>query len=227
VSSSDALPAARHGIVAVLFDLDGTISDSAGGILGSLRDAFAEHGIAWVGPEAERAILGPTLRVSLPPHVGDADLDEVIASYRRRYSGEKRMLETSVYPGVTELLDALVGRGLPLAIATSKPEVHAVEILAHLGLADRFTTVVGDTLDGTRGTKALVVGEALHRLGDPDPATVLMVGDRHHDVEGSRAHDVDCAGVLWGYGTRDELRSAGAWAICPTPADVASLFASG
>ena len=121
-------------------------------------------------------------------------------------------------------LDALVARGCRLAIATSKPEANALEILAHLDLADRFTTIVGDTLDGRRGTKALVVGEALRRLGDPDPSTVLMVGDRHHDVEGSRVHGVDCAGVLWGYGTPDELTAAGAWALCASPPEVAALL---
>ena len=225
VSDPDDRPAPRAGVTTCLFDLDGTISDSAGGILGSLRDAFTEFGIPWVTPEQERAILGPTLRVSLPPYVRADLLDAVIASYRRRYSGDKRMLETSVYAGVPELLDTLVDRGCRLAVATSKPEVHAHEILDHLGLADRFTTIVGDTLDGARGTKALVVGEALRRLGDPDPAAVLMVGDRHHDVEGSAAHGVGCAGVLWGYGTAEELRAAGAWAVCPTPADVAALLA--
>ena len=123
------------------------------------------------------------------------------------------------------LLGAASGAQGPQIRCMARPQLRAFRPFAHLGLADRFTTVVGDTLEGARGTKALVVGEALHRLGDPDPATVVMVGDRHHDVEGSRAHGVDCAGVLWGYGTSDELRSAGAWAICPTPADVAALLA--
>ena len=135
------------------------------------------------------------------------------------------MLDTAIYPGVTELLDSLVARGCRLAVATSKPETSALEIVAHLGLADRFTTIAGDTLEGERGTKALVVGEVLRRLGEPDRSTVVMVGDRHHDVEGSRAHGVDCAGVLWGYGTPVELIGAGAWALCPTPADLAALLA--
>lgn len=226
VPPTDLLPPARPGVTTVLFDLDGTISDSAGGILGSLRDAFAEHGIPWMAPEREAEILGPTLRVSLPPHVGEDRLDAVIASYRRRYSGDKRMLDTTVFPGVADLLDELVGRGVRLAVATSKPEPHAREILDHLGLADRFEVITGDTLDGGRPTKAAVVGEALARLGSPPAATVLMVGDRHHDVEGSRVHGVECVGVLWGYGSREELAAAGAWAICTAPAEVSALVAA-
>lgn len=207
----------------MLLDLDGTICDSAPGILGSMQVAFAEHGIEWLDEATARTLLGPPLRVSLPAFVSEDRLDAVIASYRQRYAGERAMLDASVYAGVPELLDALTARGLRLAIATSKPERQATEILEHLGVAGRFAEICGDTLTGERGTKALVVGEVLRRLGQPDPAEVLMVGDRHHDVEGSRVHGVDCIGVLWGYGSRVELETAGAWAICTEPGDVAAL----
>lgn len=214
---------ARDRVTTVLFDLDGTISDSAPGILGSMRAAFAEHGIEWPDDATAHTLLGPPLRVSLPPFVGDERLDAVITSYRRRYVGERAMLDATVYDGVADLLGSLVAGGTRLAVATSKPEPQATLILEHLGLAGCFAEICGDTLGGDRGTKALVVGEVLHRLGRPDPREVLMVGDRHHDVEGSRMHGVDCAGVLWGYGSRAELQAAGAWAICAVPGDVAAL----
>ena len=131
----------------------------------------------------------------------------MVSAYRRHYVVDGAMFDTTRYDGVLEVLTELAGRGYRLAVATSKPEPHAGEIVAHLGLAEFFVTVCGDTVDGARDSKALVVGEALRRLGEPDPSRVLMVGDRSHDVLGAAAHGLDCAGALWGYGTRD--RAAG------------------
>ena len=137
------------------------------------------------------------------------------------------MLRTTRYPGVAELLAGLAERGLRLAVATSKAEPQAVRIVEHLGLSDYFETICGDTLDGRRDSKALVVGEALRRLGRPDPAQVLMVGDRSHDVLGATAHGIDCAGALWGYGSVTELTAAGALRLCERPADLLALIDSG
>jgi phosphoglycolate phosphatase len=91
-------------------------------------------------------------------------------------------------------------------------------------LASHFETIGGDTIDGARDSKALVVGEVLRRLGNPDPESVLMVGDRSHDVLGSAAHGISCAGVLWGYGTATELIEAGARTLCSVPADITALL---
>src|SRR5206468_7155841 len=96
----------------------------------------------------------------------------------------------------------------------------------HLGLADYFTTIGGDTVDGQLDSKAQVIGEVLRRLADPPPESVLMVGDRSHDVLGAAAHGVDCAGALWGYGTRAELTNAGAVRLCAAPAEVLELVAT-
>ena len=179
----------------VLLDLDGTLSDSAPGILDSLRLAFDEVGVPWVDQETARALLGPPFWHSLPPLVGADRVDEVVAIYRRHYWAGA-MLRTVSYPGVTELLAGLAERGLRLAVATSKAEPQAIRIVEHLGLAGYFETICGDTVDGRRDSKALVVGEVLHRLGRPDPARTLMVGDRSHDVLGAAAHGIDCAGAL-------------------------------
>jgi phosphoglycolate phosphatase len=211
-------------IATVLFDLDGTLSDSAPGILSSLKAAFAEVGAPWVDPETARALLGPPFWHSLPPLVGEHRLEEVVGAYRRHYVEDLGMFNTARYEGVTEVLDTLSDKGIRLAVATSKPEEHAAQIVAHLGLADFFETVCGDTLDGMRDSKALVVGEVLKRLDDPEPSSVLMVGDRSHDVLGAAAHEVRCAGALWGYGTAEELTAAGALRLCAHPADVLELI---
>ncbi|HET6211011.1 MAG TPA: HAD hydrolase-like protein, partial [Jatrophihabitans sp.] len=210
----------------VLLDLDGTLSDSALGILQSLRLAFDEVGVPWVDQATARALLGPPFWHSLPPLVGADNVDRVVASYRRHYWGGA-MLRTTCYPGVAELLAELAGRELRLAVATSKAEPQAVRIIEHLGLTAYFETVCGDTLDGRRDSKALVVGEALRRLGRPDPSQVLMVGDRSHDVLGAAAHGIGCAGALWGYGSVAELAAAGALRLCEQPVDLLELVEAG
>lgn len=209
----------------VLLDLDGTLSDSAPGILDSLRLAFDEVGVPWVDQDTARALLGPPFWHSLPPLVGAERVAEVVASYRRHYWAGA-MLRTTCYPGVPALLAGLAGHGLRLAVATSKAEPQAIRIVEHLGLAGYFETICGDTLDGRRDSKALVVGEALRRLGRPDPAGVLMVGDRSHDVLGAAAHAVGCAGALWGYGSVTELTTAGALRLCEQPADLLEFVGS-
>ena len=202
-----------------LFDLDGTLSDSAPGILSSLRYSFERNGVAPLDPESERALLGPPFYDSLPPIVGADRLDAVIAGYRDAYEGGG-MFDTETYDGVIEVLDWLAAHDIRMAVATSKPEEFATPIVEHLGLGGYFVTVCGDTLAGTRGSKALVVGEALDRLGRPDPSTVFMIGDREHDVIGARAHGIACLGAGWGYGTVDELRDAGALAQFATAGDL-------
>jgi phosphoglycolate phosphatase len=208
----------------VLFDLDGTLSDSAPGILGALRASFAEAGLDWVDAETARSLLGPPFWHSLPPLVGEHLLAQVVSAYRRHYVIDGAMFDTSCYDGVLEVVQELAAGEYRLAVATSKPEPHAEQIVAYLGLAEFFVTVCGDTVDGARDSKALVVGEALRRLGGPDPSRVLMVGDRSHDVLGAAAHGLDCAGALWGYGTATELTAAGALRLCAKPAEVLELL---
>ena len=207
----------------VLFDLDGTLSDSAPGILGALRHAFAVNGLPALDPLVERTLLGPPFYESLPPLIGADKLDRVIDAYREHY-GAGGLFETSAYDGVPELLATLRASGLRLAVATSKPEHYAVPIVEHLGLAEYFETVGGDELDGSLRTKALVIGKVLTRLGRPEPGTVVMVGDREHDVAGAREHGISCIGAAWGYALPGELERAGAAQICATPRELAAAL---
>jgi phosphoglycolate phosphatase len=195
---------------AVLLDLDGTLVDSARGILGSLTEAFAEVGLPLPDGGLPHTLLGPPLYRSLPALVGEEATPQLLATYRRIY-GERGLLQSPAFDGIDELLRDLAAAGIPTAVATSKAEVYAERIVAHRGWTDLFATVCGDTLDADRPTKADVVAEALRRLGDP--ATAVMVGDRLHDVLGSRAHGLDCLGAGWGYGEPGELEEAGAVAV--------------
>ena len=199
----------------VLLDLDGTLIDSAPGILGSLAAAFAELGIPLPDGGLPRTLLGPPLYRSLPPLVGADRAPEMLAAYRRIYS-EVGVRECLPFDGIEALLHDLAAAGATLAVATSKAEVYANKIVEHRGWTDLFATVCGDTLDADRPTKADVVGEALRRLGNP--ADVIMVGDRLHDVEGARAHGLGCLGAGWGYAAPGELEEAGALAVYPDPA---------
>jgi phosphoglycolate phosphatase len=202
----------------VLLDLDGTLSDSAPGILAALRFAFAAHGLPPLDVRAEQELLGPPFYDSLPPLIdGRAELWDVIDSYRAHYVDGGGMYDTRAYDGMRDVLVAARRAGRRLAIATSKPERYAVPVVEHLGLLEFFETVGGDEVDGSLPSKALVIEKVLHRLGDPAPADVVMIGDREHDVLGARTHGIACIGAGWGYGQPGELERAGATPICDSP----------
>ena len=209
----------------ILLDLDGTLIDSAPGILGSLAAAFAELGIPLPDGGLPRTLLGPPLDRSLPPLVGADRAPDMLAAYRRIYSvvGVRECLP---FDGIEALLHDLSAAGATLAVATSKAEVYANKIAGYRGWTDLFATVCGDTLDAERPTKADVVGEALRRLGNP--TDVIMVGEPLHDVEGARVHGLGCLGAGWGYAAPGELEEAGALAVYPDPGSLgAALHGAG
>jgi phosphoglycolate phosphatase len=201
----------------VLLDLDGTLVDSAPGILGSLKAAFAELGIPPPDGGLPHTLLGPPLYVSLPELVGDDVAPTLLTIYRRIYA-DVGLHQSPPFEGIDSLLSELTAGGVRLAVATSKVEVYATRIVEHRGWEDVFATVCGDTLARERPTKSDVVHEALRRLDDP--SAVLMVGDRLHDVVGARDNGLACLGAGWGYGAPGELEEAGAAVVY---ADVAGL----
>lgn len=197
----------------LLIDLDGTLSDSAPGIISSLRRAFADVGVPEPDDVTMRALLGPPFYESLPPLVGVDRVPAIVTAYRHYY--DTAMFETTLYDGMLDVLIDLRARDVTLAVATSKPEAYAAPIVEHLGITEYFAVIGGDALDGSRDTKAKVISSVLDRLGDPDPAGVLMLGDRSHDVDGARAHGIGCLGAGWGYARPGEL--AGAVEVFATP----------
>ena len=213
----------------VLLDLDGTLTDSAPGIVNCIRYALDDMGIAHPDDATIRTFLGPPLAATFSQHFAmtDEQVAHAIEKYRERYH-DVGLFENAVYDGVPELLDALLEAGLTIAVATSKPTYSATRILEHYGLAERFAFIGGSDLEGQRHDKAAVIEHTLHELGLagqlPMGSRIVMVGDRSHDVHGAHAHGIGTIGVLWGYGSAGELTSAGAVQLVETPADLAALL---
>ena len=201
----------------VLFDLDGTLSDSFAGIVASLRHALATHGLDVLTEEGVRALIGPPLHRTLPTIVGAHRYDAVFATFKAHQDAGARVA-TTLFPGVVDLLDLLGTAGLTLAVATSKHEVGARQVVAHLGIADYFATVCGEQPGGPRDDKTKVVAEVLRRL-DADPATTVLVGDRVHDAVGARDNGIGFLGAAWGYAASGELAAD---TLCASPAEVAA-----
>ncbi|TCK25097.1 HAD hydrolase-like protein [Pseudonocardia endophytica] len=205
----------------VLLDLDGTLVDSAPGILGSLRAALDEVGVEYPTAAVDQSVLGPPMYESIPRIAPDAPVDTVMAAYRRFYLDEGGYALSEPYPGADRLLRELTDAGVRIALSTSKFETSAHKILAARGWTDLFTEIVGDTPDAARPTKGAVVAEALRRLGHPSgPDLPVLVGDRHHDVDGARENGLDCLGAGWGYGLPGELADAGAVAVYASADDL-------
>jgi phosphoglycolate phosphatase len=208
----------------VLFDVDGTLIDSAGGIARAAAAALAEFGRPPLTDEQLRSFIGPPLVDSFRLLDLSADqLDGVVDAYRRHYLADG-IHDYRVYPGVPELLERLVGAGLMLGVATSKRSSSARHVLGHAGLAGWFGTIAGSEPDGSRPDKAAVMAAALADLGVADPRQALMVGDREHDARGARLLATDFVGVTWGFGSEDELVAAGATRTVPSPADLGILL---
>lgn len=210
-------------ITHVLFDLDGTIADSRLGIVRSLRFGFEQLGLP-VPPDDElEACIGPPLVVALPRFGLDHDtVERLIVVYRSRYK-PIGILEAELYPGMHALLHRLADAGLTLAVATSKPEPFAERIVDHFGLRRALRVVAGATFDETRMHKHDIIAHALAQLPDATPGNTVMVGDRHHDVDGARRHGLPTIGVSWGFGSREELTAAGAWRLVDTAEEIEDL----
>lgn len=214
---------------AVLFDLDGTLTDSAPGLLGCIRYALDQLDIEHPDDETMRSFLGPPLWVIFRDHFGldDDQVKRAIELYRERYH-DTGMFENMVYDGIPETLEALRHENIRMAIATSKPEYSATRILEYFGLAHYFEFIGADDLAGTRASKTKVIAHTLAHTGlDPRTQSTVMVGDRSHDVEGAASHGIPTIGVLWGYGSRDELQTAGARSLVATPADLTRSLSAG
>jgi len=194
----------------VLFDLDGTLTASGPGITRGVTAALDALRRPLLDEAALLGFIGPPLLDAFQDIAGldEATALEAMVVYRS-YFAEYGMYENAVYPGITALLRELVDAGRRLAVATSKPLPYALPIIEHFALAEYFEGVFGPAIDGDGTDKAAVVANALVALA-VDPGDAVLVGDRSHDIVGARENGIPCIGVLWGYGSTDELAAAGA-----------------
>jgi phosphoglycolate phosphatase len=207
---------------AVLFDLDGVLVDSRAPFARSVNTALVAQGLP-PRPEHElHQYLGPPLHRTFQALVGEESLVQpCVDAYRARYR-ELASSETTVFPGIREILNKLSNH-LPLLIATSKPYALAEPLLDALGLRHFFAAVIGPELDSENEQKATTIGRAMRKLA-PD-ARPVMVGDRKHDIAAAHEHNIPAIGVLWGIGSEQELLAAGANALAHTPTELATLLA--
>lgn len=196
----------------ILFDLDGTLTDPKEGITKSVQYALRAHGIEVEDRDQLCPFIGPPLSDSFREFYGfsESDARAAIDSYRVYFS-DKGKFENKVYEGIDRMLETLTKAGFTLAVATSKPEYFAEQILEHFNLRNWFKLVGGADMEETRVRKGDVITYTLDRLGiRPQDKPVMMVGDRLHDVLGAKENGLPCVGVLYGYGSEKELTEAGA-----------------
>ena len=205
----------------IFFDLDGTLTDPGAGITNSVAYALERWGIRVADRRTLYPFIGPPLIDSFQRFYGfsPADARAAVDVYRE-YFADKGIFENELYPGIPALLERLKAAGRTLVMATSKPEAFAVRIAEHFGIADYFDCIAGAAMDETRTHKWEVIAYALDRLGGPAPGSVLMVGDREHDVQGAARCGIATLGVLYGYGSREELVDAGALAVVETVEEI-------
>lgn len=211
----------------ILFDLDGTLTDSKEGIFKSAQYALAKLGITPPPLSDMNWVVGPPIRQSFAKRYGLSEEDALrgLRFYQERF-GKVGYLENRVYPGVAEMLQTLVDAGCTLAVATSKPAFYATRILEHFALDGYFAYISGSELDGTNGAKSAVVARAMQEIG-ADPAETAMVGDRRYDMQSAREAGLAAVGAGYGYADPGELEAAGAEAIAADTAELTKILLAG
>lgn len=212
-------------IKTVLLDLDGTLTDSGPGIMNSVMYAAQKLCIKVMDPSSLRCFIGPPLKEQFAEFFSLSEEESVQAlAYYREYYRQKGIFENSVYKGIPALLEGIKKAGLYTAVATSKPEEFAKTIIEHFGLSSQFDFVGGSLMDGGRTNKAEVIEYVLKICHIKERDQVLMIGDREHDIIGAKAAGVHSMGVLYGYGTREELVRAGAQYLADTPQEALDII---
>ena len=205
----------------ILFDLDGTLTDSGPGITNSVAYALKKWNIEEKDINVLRKFVGPPLDASFAKYYGFSKEKCVQAiQYYREYYLTKGIYENQVYDGMEELLKWLRDTGRRAIVATSKPEPSAIHVLEYFHMDSYFDIIAGATMDGSRVEKSDVIRYALDRAGIRDLSGVVMVGDRENDIQGAKVNGLDSIGVLYGYGSREELEAAGAMQIAETVEDL-------
>jgi phosphoglycolate phosphatase len=212
------------GYDVVLFDLDGTLTDSKIGITKSVQYALSKFNIREDNLDNLESFIGPPLSESFQKHYGfePSQAQHAVDLYREYFS-TSGMYENEVYPGIPDLLADLKSKGKQLIVATSKPTVFANQILHAFNLCQYFTTVVGSHLDGTRTSKTEIIAHALSSLEESKDNSVVMVGDREHDIIGAQGNAIDSIAVTYGYGSLLELQRANPTHLAHAVEDIGTL----
>ena len=206
----------------ILFDLDGTLTDSGEGIINCASLALEHYGIPVPDREHMRIFVGPPLHETFVKFgVPEEHADEAVEVYRSRYNTVGKF-ENTPYPGIYELLGSLKELGYRLLVATSKPEALATEIMEKFDLAKYFDRICGASLDRSRSSKESVIAYLLKE--NHSDKTMIMVGDTVFDILGAAAHGIPGIGVAWGYGSVEEMQQAGAAGIAYTMDELKELL---
>ena len=209
----------------ILFDLDGTLTDSALGITNSAMYSLEKCGIEVSNRSELYKFIGPPLWDSFEKYYGFSKEEANTAvEFYREYYRDKGIFENLVYDEIEDLLKTLKANNKVLIVATSKSEVFAKQILEHFDIAKYFTYIAGSNLDGTRVKKGEVIKYALKSCNIFDLSKAIMVGDREHDIIGAKEAGINSIGVLFGYGDRNELDKAGADFIVNTVEDIGKIL---
>lgn len=203
----------------ILFDLDGTLLDSQEGITKSVQYALEKFGIYVEDRRELTRFIGPPLKESFE-NFYQVDGWQGILYYRECFVGQKKMLENTVYPGLTHLLDSLRERGKTLAVATAKPTVYSKTILDHFDLSKYFAEIQGSELDLSLVEKEDIIRLVLQKYPEIAKEKMIMIGDRKHDILGAKENQIASIGVLYGYGSEEELMGAGADYLAKSPSEV-------
>ncbi len=208
----------------ILFDLDGTLTDPGLGITNSVAYALRHYGIEVQDRKSLYSFIGPPLNDSFKRYYGFSDEKamEAIGIYRE-YFRDKGLYENEVYAGIRELLEKIKASGRKTVLATSKPEEFSVRILEHFDLMKYFDVVAGASMDEKRNKKGDVIRYAMEK-GSFTSERAVMIGDREHDIIGAKENGLPSIGVLYGYGSEDELRDAGADYIAASVEDIYALL---
>ena len=207
----------------ILFDLDGTISDNSVGIIRGVKNALNYFKVDYIEDDLY-SFIGPPLLDSFMQKYGFSEENALIAIEEyRKYYREHGVLENFVYDGVEQVLKELKESGKKLFVTTAKPEVFAKKILSHFKLDHYFDGIHGATLDSSRIRKEDIIEYTIED-NKLEKRVSIMIGDRHHDIEGARIHGIDSIGVTYGFGSKEELESAGATYIVDDLADVLDIL---
>lgn len=204
---------------AIFFDLDGTLLDSQSGILQSLQHVFTEIGEVKPSNDELRGMIGASLTHIFANFLGShSDIDYAIEVYREFYT-QKVMFDAELYDGILEMLDTMQSHNIDLYIATSKPHVLAQKITDYFGISKYITRVFGSELDGTNADKTDLLQFILDETGF-NPEKCIMIGDRSFDIMAAQNNDISSIGVLWGYGSLEELRVSEADLLVAHPEEI-------